>query len=114
MEKPMAQLSAGLDAAHLRARLMAAEPMQRVAALHALECELARNPNPPGSRLAQAVTDFVARGMPFYSIEDEYYLAWVERAVQYWERLQREPMAPKPPALGRERRRVVRLAGAAP
>lgn len=110
----MAQLSAGLDAVHLRARLMAAEPTQRVAALHALECELARNPNPPGSRLAQAVSDFVARGMPFYSIADEHYLAWVERAVQYWERLQREPMAPKPPALGRERRRVVRLAGAAP
>lgn len=68
---------------------MATEPMKRVAALHDLECQVERGPTPPGARLAQAIREFVARGMPFYSNVDPHYLAWVERAVDYWERLQR-------------------------
>lgn len=76
------------DSAYLRERLMAAEPTQRVAALHDLECELARV-KPPSSRLAHAIQDFVARGMPFYSNVDPHYLEWVDRAVEYWQRLQR-------------------------
>ena len=67
---------------------MAAEPMQRIAALHALECRLARAALAPGARLAQVVQEFVARGMPFYSNVDPHYLEWVDRAVDYWERLQ--------------------------
>lgn len=106
----MAQQTAGLNAAHLRERLMAAGPMQRVAALHALECELVRCANPPGARLAQAVVEFVARGMPFYSCADPHYLAWVDRAVDYWERLQRGQGSPKAAPAGRERRAAARLA----
>ena len=106
----MAQQTAGLNAAHLRQRLMAAEPMHRVAALHALECELERCANPPGARLAQAVEEFVARGIPFYSCVDSHYLAWVDRAVDYWERLQRDRESPKASAAGRERRAAARLA----
>lgn len=111
----MAQSTAGLNVDHLRERLMAADPMQRVAALHNLECELVRAAYPSTGRLAKAVTEFVARGMPFYSSLDPHYLAWVERAVQYWVRLQRpcaEPATPKVVkhvALPRERRAVARL-----
>lgn len=68
---------------------MANEPTLRTAALHALECEVERGATPPGARLAQAIQEFVARGMPFYSCADPHYLEWVERAVDYWERLQR-------------------------
>lgn len=85
----MARASAGLGSAQLRTQLMASEPMKRVAALHDLECQVQRGPAPPGARLAQAIQEFVARGMPFYSNVDPHYLAWVERAVDYWERLQR-------------------------
>lgn len=84
----MAATSADVDGVNLRRRLMAAEPMQRVAALHDLECQLARAAQPPGARLAHAVQDFVARGIPFYSSVDPHYLAWVDRAVDYWQRLQ--------------------------
>ena len=110
----MAQSTAGLDAAHLRERLMAAEPMQRVTALHALECELTRSANPPGAQLAQAIAEFVSRGMPFYSSVDPHYLAWVDRAVQYWERLKRQGVSAEAPARSRERRSVARLAGVQP
>ena len=85
----MARASSGSDSAQLRDRLMASEPMQRVSALHDLECQVERVPTPPGARLAQAIREFVARGMPFYSKADPHYLAWVDRAVDYWERLQR-------------------------
>jgi hypothetical protein len=84
----MAAPSADIDRVDLRRRLMAAEPMQRVAALHDLECRLEHATPPPGARLAQAVHEFVARGMPFYSCVDPHYLAWVERAVENWGRLQ--------------------------
>ena len=84
----MAAPSADIDRVDLRRRLMAAEPMQRVAALHDLECRLEHATPPPSPRLAQAVHEFVARGMPFYSSVDPHYLAWVDRAVEYWGRLQ--------------------------
>jgi hypothetical protein len=77
------------DGANLRHRLLAAEPMHRVAALHDLECLLARTVPAPNARLAQAIQDFVARGMPFYSDADPHYLEWVDRAVDYWQRLNR-------------------------
>ncbi len=63
--------------------------MQRVAALHELECLLARATPAPNARLAQAIQDFVARGMPFYSETDPHYLEWVDRAADYWQRLER-------------------------
>jgi hypothetical protein len=105
----MTHAIAPLDSEQLRERLMAAEPMQRVAALHALECEVTRSPNPPGGRLAQAVGEFVSRGMPFYSCVDPHYLEWVDRAVQYLERLRRH--SSEAPSPGRERRSSARLAG---
>ena len=108
----MAQPTAVMDSLHLRERLLAAEPMHRAVALHALERELARNPLPPGARLAQAIEDFVARGMPFYSNVDPHYLAWVERAVQYWERLQRKPASVEAKSGAGERRSNLRLAEA--
>lgn len=85
----MARAISGFDSVQLRDRLMATEPMQRVAALHDLECQVERGPKRPGARLAQTIQEFVARGMPFYSNVDPHYLAWVDRAVDYWERLQR-------------------------
>jgi hypothetical protein len=85
----MAQQTAGLDAAQLRERLMAAEPMQRFTALHALDCVLKHCARPPNPRLAQEIEDFIARGMPFYSSVDPHYLEWVDQAVEYWDRLQR-------------------------
>jgi hypothetical protein len=102
----MAGATAELDSAQLRDRLLAAEPMQRVAALHELECQVQRGPRPAGSRLAQAVREFVARGMPFYSRADPHYLAWVDRAVAYWERLQRECASGDARATPREARTV--------
>jgi hypothetical protein len=84
----MAQSPTIKDATQLRSSLMAAEPMPRTAALHALECELARKSHLRGTRLAQGIEEFVARGMPFYSSVDPHYLTWVEHAVQYWDRLQ--------------------------
>ena len=89
----MAQQTAALDSNPMRERLMAADPMPRAAALHALECELARQAHLRGTRIAQAIEAFVARGMPFYSHVDPHYLAWVEQAVQYWDSLQRKPAA---------------------
>jgi hypothetical protein len=93
----MAQQPTIKDAHQLRSSLMAAEPMPRTAALHALECELARKTHVQGTRLAQGIEEFVARGMPFYSNADPHYLTWVAQAVQYWERLQIQavPSAPK-------------------
>jgi len=86
------------DRAGLRERLMASEPMQRTAALHELECELARARPVPPARLVHAIQDFVARGMPFYSCSDPHYLEWVDRAVEYWERLQRTATSDAQPA----------------
>lgn len=88
MAEPSAQIDS-TDGSNLRHRLLAADPMQRVAALHDLECLLARATPAPNARLAQAIQDFVARGMPFYSETDPHYLEWVERAGEYWRRLQR-------------------------
>jgi hypothetical protein len=88
----MAEASAqseSADGSNLRRRLLAAEPMQRVAALHDLECFLTRARPAPSARLTQAIQDFVARGMPFYSDVDPHYLEWVDRAVEYWQRLHR-------------------------
>ncbi|MFZ2650198.1 MAG: hypothetical protein WA210_08830 [Burkholderiaceae bacterium] len=107
----MTRRRAGVDDVHLRERLMATQPMQRVAALHDLECELVRSAHPPSAQLAQAIQEFVARGMPFYSNVDPHYLAWVDRAVDYWERLQRagvaEPAAASARAQGRAARSVI-------
>lgn len=105
----MAQQPTIKDAHQLRSSLMATEPMPRAAALHALECELARKVHAHGTRLAQGIEEFVARGMPFYSNSDPHYLTWVAQAVQYWERLQIQavPPAPKAAAPGRTRLQLV-------
>jgi hypothetical protein len=108
----MAQYTKVTDSLQLREHLMAAEPMHRVVALYALERELARNALPPGARLAQSIEDFVARGMPFYSSVDPHYLAWVEQAVQHWERLQRRSEAVELKSMPGERRSKLRPAAA--
>jgi hypothetical protein len=102
----MPRANARIDSAQLRNRLMATEPTLRVAALHALECEVERGAPPTSARLAQAIQEFVARGMPFYSSVDPHYLAWVERAVDYWERLQRGRDAHDSGSRARERSAV--------
>jgi hypothetical protein len=80
--------SSSLDANALRAQLMAPNPMQRVQALHALELELEHGPAAADTRLANEVERFAARGMPYYAPDDSHYRAWVDRAIQYWEKLQ--------------------------
>ena len=71
------------DSTTLRAQLMAADPMQRVMALHALEqASASRN-----AKLAGEVEKFAARGIPFYAPHDANYQAWVGRAIAYWEKL---------------------------
>lgn len=79
----------GLDAAALRAQLMAADPMQRAMALHAIELELGSARGATVRALAQEVEDFTARGIPFYAPDDGHFREWVARAVAYWERLRR-------------------------
>ncbi len=79
-----------MDASTLRERLMAPEPMPRVTALHALEgeLELEQGASPARVALASAAARFVERGIPYYSLQDPHYRAWVSKAVSYWERLQ--------------------------
>jgi hypothetical protein len=85
----MSSASSVMDSSTLRERLMAPEPMPRFTALHALE-EAVLEPGAGPSRvaLAQAVARFVERGIPYYSVQDPHYRAWVSKAVSYWERLQ--------------------------
>lgn len=68
----------------IRAELMAPEPIKRVYALHALEVELEAVQSP---RLAREVTDFAARGVPYYAPQDPHYCEWVGKAVTYWEQM---------------------------
>ena len=81
--------SSVMDASTLRERLMAPEPMPRVTALHALEeeAELEQGASPARVALANAAARFVERGIPYYSLQDPHYRAWVSKAVSYWERL---------------------------
>lgn len=80
--------TAGLDAAALRAQLMAADPMQRAMALHAIEVELGGARGSASSRaFAREVENFTARGIPFYAPQDRHFRDWVARAVAYWEKL---------------------------
>lgn len=89
-EPLMSSHSAAMDATTLRECLMAPEPMPRVTALHALEEELGRpqGASPARVALANAAARFVERGIPYYSVQDPHYRAWVSKAVSYWERLQ--------------------------
>jgi hypothetical protein len=105
----MAQQLTIKDATALRSSLMAADPMPRAAALHALECELAGKTHARGTRLALGIEEFVARGMPFYSSLDAHYLAWVDQAVQYWERLQIQPVPSSAKAATGQRRARLQL-----
>lgn len=75
------------DAAALRAQLMAADPMQRARALHAIELELRHAAAPASRTFAKEVENFTARGLPFYAPQDRHFREWVARAVSYWERL---------------------------
>lgn len=77
-----------LDPATLRQHLMSTLPMQRIKALHSFELE------PPAGATAEhvaatsAAARFAARGIPFYSSQDASYLAWVDKAVALWQRVQ--------------------------
>jgi hypothetical protein len=96
----MAQQANRLESILLRERLMSANPTQRVAALHALEREVGQPAGAASARLVSEVENFTARGIPFYASDDPHYLAWVGRAVAYWERLhgvrEHAPTAPLP------------------
>lgn len=66
----------------LRAELMAPEAFTRVKALYALECEVVKD---APKNLAKALSDFAARGIPYYAPQDPHYCEWVAQAVGYWE-----------------------------
>ena len=106
----MSELAVNPEVTKLREQLMAAEPPQRVAGLHALECACGHATGSNNARLVQVVSEFVARGMPFYSNADPHYLAWVERAIDYWERLQRRRDGAEARSGQRERRTFARSA----
>lgn len=71
----------------LREQLMAAEPMTRVHALHALEIQADKCTAEADARLAGEALRFAARGIPYYQRQDPHFRDWVRRAVSYWERL---------------------------
>jgi hypothetical protein len=81
------------DSASLRQQLMAADPMQRAMALHALEIEVERAA-PARQSLSQEAARFAARGIPYYALHDPHFQDWVGKAVSYWERLQAAHAAP--------------------
>lgn len=84
----MPSASLFMDSSTLREHLMAPDPMPRVTALHALEeIELEHGASPSRVALAHAAAKFVERGIPYYSVQDPHYRAWVSKAVSYWERL---------------------------
>lgn len=66
----------------LRAHLMSDLPMQRIKALHLLEVQPATGNSPEYLAAAR----FASRGIPFYSARDPHYLAWVDKAVDHWQR----------------------------
>jgi hypothetical protein len=74
------------DSASLRQQLMAADPMQRAMALHALEIE-AERAAPARQSLCQEAARFASRGIPYYALHDRHFQDWVGKAVSYWERL---------------------------
>jgi hypothetical protein len=67
-----------------RADLLSPVAFHRVKALHALERQAEAI---EGSPLARELIDFVSRGIPFYSLEDDHYRVWVNQAVKHWERV---------------------------
>lgn len=77
-----------LDSDNLRQQLMSSLPMQRIKALHAFELEPAAGATPEHVAATNAAARFAARGIPFYSAEDISYLAWVDKAVALWQRVQ--------------------------
>lgn len=66
----------------LRDQLMAPRAIDRVHALHALECEIGH----ASADLARELQAFTARGIPYYAPAEPAYLKWVDKAVAYWER----------------------------
>lgn len=77
-----------LDSDTLRQQLMSHLPMQRIKALHVFEVEPANGATPEHVAAAAAAARFAARGIPFYSAQDTSYLAWVDKAVTLWQRVQ--------------------------
>jgi hypothetical protein len=80
---PMPHSSRVIDSHSLRDQLMAADPMQRVMALHAIEIEAASS----RTALSHEATRFTSRGIPYYALHDPHFQDWVGKAVSYWERL---------------------------
>jgi hypothetical protein len=77
-----------MDASLLRAGLMAAEPMPRFTALHALEEKIGHQQGDGAlASVASAAARFVERGIPYRGTHDAHYEAWVAKAVSYWEKL---------------------------
>lgn len=75
-----------IDAQALRQQLMAADPLQRAHALHALE-RAAQRATAARSVLGVQAGRFAARGIPYYALRDPHFCRWVGKAVSYWERL---------------------------
>ena len=86
-------MSAEMTVSTLRECLMAPEPMPRAMALHMLEEEIGHRQCGDASSiaLANAAARFVERGIPYYSLHDPHYQAWVSKVVSYWERLHGSP-----------------------
>lgn len=80
--------SPAADADLLRQQLMSKYPMDRIKALCALEAEPAPGASAEQVAAAGAAARFAARGIPFYAAQDTQYLAWVDKAVALWKRVQ--------------------------
>jgi hypothetical protein len=102
----MQQHASAIDCDALRQQLLAPDPMQRAMALHALEVEVERGG--PRLSLANEVTRFTERGIPYYALHDPHFRDWVSKAVSYWERLRAAPAAPaSKPAANRRGRKAL-------
>jgi hypothetical protein len=95
------------DAQSLRQQLMSPNPMERAVALHALEQAPVAGATPAQLAHAEACAQFAARGIPFYGLDCQDFLGWVDKAVELWEGLREAPAAARrTPA----RRRAVSVA----
>lgn len=76
------------DGDAFREQLMSRVPMHRIKALHALEVEPEAGADAARIAAAGAASRFAARGIPFYSVDEPSFCAWVDKAVALWQRLQ--------------------------
>jgi hypothetical protein len=80
-----------INASLLREQLMAPDPHQRVLALFALERKALEPSAWKNEKMMYKVEQFTLRGLPFYAPQDKNYKAWVNKAVELWEKLGMAP-----------------------